>query len=301
MNISNEDVNSLLPRDEAALKAVLKTPYDSVYKLSPDGSTYVEPFLLNGTPVRQQEPEAVMKEEAHKRIQLNPSNDALKAHKHLSDNSSKFKKIREIFGEGSKYHPNQLVAKRFLPPRGFCQKELMYRLVCKISDLQHLYNTGDLAMDPFDFIRWRIIKKVGSLLANPWDNPKSFIRTVVYKLADDSEQTGAKTYQDSVVRYAVLLSAAKRNHLGNYGHKGKNRKKTLKQTTLPYAAAAPRPRVKISRDDIVDSRPEAAPAVARPVQRRARLAAGPPIYAGVNAYRAGQKQQQRSQQRPKRN
>jgi hypothetical protein len=41
--------------------------------------------------------------------------------------------------------------------------------------------------------------------------------------------------------------------------------------------------------------------VAQPVQKRARLAAGPPIYAGVNAYRAGQKQQQRSQQRPKRN
>ncbi|PNP49243.1 hypothetical protein THARTR1_10045 [Trichoderma harzianum] len=241
-----------------------------------------------------------MKDQAHKRVQLNPSNDALKVHKHLSDNSSKFKKIREIFGEGSKYHPNQLVAKRFLPPRGFCQKEAMYRLACKISDLQHLYNIGDLAMDPFDFIRWRIIKKVGSLLANPWDNPKSFIRTVVYKLADDSEHTGTKTYQDSVMRYAVLLSAAKRNHLGNYGHKGKNRKKTLQQTILPYTAAAPRPRVKISRDDIVDSRPEASPAVARPVQRRARLAAGPPIYAGVNAYRAGQKQQQRSQQCPKR-
>lgn len=241
-----------------------------------------------------------MKDEAHKRIQLNPSNDALKhAHKRFSDNSSKFKKIREIFGEGSKYHPNQLVAKRFLPQRGFCQKEAMYRLACKISDLQHLYNTGHLVMDPFDFIRWRIIKKVGSLLAKPGDNPKRFIRTVVYKLADDSEDTGTKTYQDSVMRYAVLLSAEKRNHLGNYGHKGKNRKKTLQQTTLPYRAAAPRPRVKISRDDIVDSRPEASPAVARPVQRRARLAAGPPIYAGVNAYRAGQKQQQCSQKRPK--
>lgn len=51
MNISNEAVNSLLPRDEAALKAVLKTSYDSVYKLSPDGSTYMEPLLLRGTPV----------------------------------------------------------------------------------------------------------------------------------------------------------------------------------------------------------------------------------------------------------
>ncbi|QYT03191.1 hypothetical protein H0G86_010160 [Trichoderma simmonsii] len=177
----------------------------------------------------------------------------------------------------------------------------MYRLACKISDLQHLYNTGDLVMDPFDFIRWRIIKKLGSLLASPWDSPKRFIRTVVYKLSDDTEHTGTRIYQDSVMRHAVLLSAAKRNHLGNYGHKGKGRKNTLQQKTLPYTAAAPRPRVKLSKDDIVDSRPEASAAVARPVQRRAQLAAGPPIYAGVNAYRAGQKQQQRSQQRPKRN
>lgn len=103
------------------------------------------------------------------------------------------------------------------------------------------------------------------------------------------------------MRHAVLLSAAKRNHLGNYGHKGKGRKNTLQQKTLPYTAAAPRPRVKISKEDLVDSRPEASAAVARPVQRRAQLAAGPPIYAGVNAYRAGQKQQQRSEQRPKRN
>lgn len=53
MDISNKAFNSLLPSDEAALRAVLKTSYDSVYKLSPDGSTFLEPFLLHGTPVER--------------------------------------------------------------------------------------------------------------------------------------------------------------------------------------------------------------------------------------------------------
>ncbi|UKZ78915.1 hypothetical protein TrVFT333_006662 [Trichoderma virens FT-333] len=267
-------LTDLLPSDEVKLRAVLKTPYDRVYRLSPDGSTFLEPESSWDSLDRYlegQAPEAVMKDEAHKRLLLNPNDKTLKdAHKHYSDNSSKFKKIREIFGEGSKYHPNQLIAKQ-----------------------------GELAMDPFDFIRWRIIKKAGSLLEKPGDTPKNFIRTVVYKLCDpDSQAAGAKVYHDSVMRQAVLLSAAQRNHLGNYGSKGKHRKNSAtQQRPLPYREAVPRQRARLSRDDVVDNRPEASRALARPVQRRARPAAGPPIYAGVNAFRAGQQQRQRTQQR----
>ncbi|KAL7946995.1 hypothetical protein V8C42DRAFT_364244 [Trichoderma barbatum] len=294
MNTPYGTGTSMLSTEKTALKAVMQTPFDSVYKLSPDGMTYLEPLMLR-------EPEAVKKGETQKLVALNPSNKKLQdALKRYSDNSSKFKKIREVFGENSRYHPNQLIGKQYLPPGGLCQKEPMYRLACKISDLKHLYRTGELAMDPFDFIRWRVIKKAGSLLAKPGDSPKDFIRTVVYKLCDDSVASNAKIYQDSVMRQAVLLSAAQRNQLGNYGHKGKNRKNSgMRQTTLPYRGATPRQRSRLSIDDVVDNRPEAAPALTRPLaaERRARPAARPTIYAGVNAFRAQRQQQQRSQQR----
>jgi hypothetical protein len=97
----------------------------------------------------------------------------------------------------------------------------MYRLACKISDLQHLKEIGELAMDPFDFIRWRIMKKAASLLVKPGDSPKNFLRTIIYKLCDDTKDPKGKVYQDSVMRRAVLLSARKRNHLGHYGSKKK--------------------------------------------------------------------------------
>ena len=41
------------PKDAATLRALLKTPFESVYKISPDGSTFLEPLLLRGTPVER--------------------------------------------------------------------------------------------------------------------------------------------------------------------------------------------------------------------------------------------------------
>lgn len=41
------------PSDAATLRQLLKTPYDSVYKVSSDGKTYLEPLMLRGTPVQR--------------------------------------------------------------------------------------------------------------------------------------------------------------------------------------------------------------------------------------------------------
>ncbi|UKZ64150.1 uncharacterized protein TrAtP1_005369 [Trichoderma atroviride] len=39
--------------DQATLLRVLQTPFEQIYKLSPDGKTYLEPPLLRGTPVER--------------------------------------------------------------------------------------------------------------------------------------------------------------------------------------------------------------------------------------------------------
>lgn len=41
------------PKDAATLRELLKTPYDRVYKVSPDGRTFLEPLLLRGTLVER--------------------------------------------------------------------------------------------------------------------------------------------------------------------------------------------------------------------------------------------------------
>ncbi|EGR50332.1 uncharacterized protein TRIREDRAFT_105346 [Trichoderma reesei QM6a] len=267
------------PQDAATLRELLKTPYDSVYKVTPDGKTFLEPLLLRGTP--RQEPESEKKREVAYLSQLNPRDKALRASlKRYRDNSSKFKKIREVFGEPSRYHPNQLLSKDYLPSSGLCQMELMYRLACKISDLQHLYRMGALAMDPFDFIRWRLIKKAASFMRNPGDNPKKSIRTIVYKLCDDSVGVMSRPYQDSVMRHAVLMSAAQRNHLSAYGPRGRWRKYWLSD----------------KRDSPYSTRARSQRHAAALARARAAAASTGPVYTGVNAFRAQQQQRRREAQ-----
>lgn len=258
----------------------------------------------------RQEPESEKKSEVAYLSRLNPRDKALRASlKRLRDNSSKFKKIREVFGEHSRYHPNQLLSKDYLPPGGLCQKEPMYRLACKISDLKHLHRTGALAMDPFDFIRWRIIKKAASFMPNPGDNPKHSIRTMVYKLCDDSIDVLSRPYQDSVMRHAVLMSAAQRNHLGAYGPRGRWRKYWLTdQRESAYSKRAFRSpqKSRLAEEDVVDHQLSGSPLPrARRRERhaaalaRARAAAAPtaPVYSGVNAFRAQQQQRREAEER----
>ncbi|KAH0499704.1 hypothetical protein TgHK011_006879 [Trichoderma gracile] len=287
------------PQDAATLRELLKTPYDS----NPSWDSLVE-FL------DRQEPESEKKREVAYLSQLNPRDKALRASlKRYRDNSSKFKKIREIFGEHSRYHPNQLFAKEYLPEGGLCQMEQMYRVACKISDLKHLHRTGALAMDPFDFIRWRLIKKAASFMRNPGDNPKTSIRTLVYKLCDDSVGVLSRPYQDSVMRHAVLMSAAQRNHLSAYGPRGRTRKYWLSdQRNSPYSSRAFRSpqKSRLTEEDVVDHYTGSPlPLASRRSQRhaaalaRARAAAAStgPVYTGVNAFRAQQQQRREAEKR----
>ncbi|KAL6894794.1 hypothetical protein GGI43DRAFT_386379 [Trichoderma evansii] len=288
--------------DIATLKRLLMTPFEQVYKLSPDGKTFEGSWDSLDTFLARQAPEAEEKRAAHARLQLDPNNKKLqKEFKHYSDNSSKFKKIREIFGEGGRYHPNQIIGKRCLPLQGLCQMEPMYKLACKITDLQCLQDRGELLMDPFDFIRWRIIKKAVSLLVKPGDTPKSFLRSIVYRLGDDCNGVKGKIYEDSVMRQAALLSARGRNLLNSYGPKKRFIKAGGRQAHLPFRPVIrndQRQRPRLLSSDVINNTSEASQASARWVEgQRARHNAAPPIYTGVNDYRARQKQLQQAQQR----
>ncbi|EQL01226.1 acyl-CoA thioesterase II [Ophiocordyceps sinensis CO18] len=215
----------------------LQTPFDAVYELSPDGAHYVKPASLRDTPVAkitQDSPywipsweslddylakeggEDAKKQEWRIRLQRNPGDKkAREAVKKHQDNMSKHYKIREIFGPDSDYHPNQVVSKRHLPTRGLCRKEVMYRLACKISELRELHARGVLAMEPWDFIRWRIGKKIQEKLSLPGKSASSFMASAVYRLCDEN-QDGSNPHGDAVLRAAVMLAARSQKRLGNY-------------------------------------------------------------------------------------
>lgn len=182
--------------------------------------------------------------------------------------------------------------------------EPMYKLACKISDLQCLQNQGQLGMDPFDFIRWRVIKKAASMLVKPGDTPKSFLRTIIYRLGDDCNGVNGKAYEDSVMRQAALLSARERHLLNSYGPKKRFIKSVGRQAHLPFRPAIRNVQRRIPRllsVDVRNSIPQASTAQARrnEAQRaqQARRNAVPSVYNGVNDYRARQQQRQQAQRR----
>jgi len=79
--------------------------------------------------------------------------DTAKRH---SDNCSKQHKIGKMFGSDTVAHPNQVANKRYLPEDGLCEQETVYSLALRLYDLEFLYQHGELTMQPWDFLRWRI-------------------------------------------------------------------------------------------------------------------------------------------------
>ncbi|KAK5994396.1 hypothetical protein PT974_04870 [Cladobotryum mycophilum] len=301
------------------LRRVLQTPPDQIFKVSSDGQTYLEPAMLRGVPVakldekspywqrswasldkllEKQAPEAEMKEAARRRLLVDPKNAGLlKEHKRLCDNSSKFIKIREVFGPNGRYHPNQLVGKQHLPARGLCQMEEMYKLACKISDMQELHRRGELKMDPFDFIRWRIVKLASGFLKFIGQKSTN-IKTIISNLGG-YEDPKLEIYQDPFMREAVILSATYRgrtNCYGSRGKKGRNASAPLKATPYPLP-----PGTEISRSRVRAASSGAETIANTPIakeeeteEKGSKLPTRPRVqyqstgYTGVNGYRAKQ-------------
>ncbi|EGU87549.1 hypothetical protein FOQG_09367 [Fusarium oxysporum f. sp. raphani 54005] len=293
-----------------AVTEMLRTPWSDVYRISPDGQKYISPQCLNGTLVQkitedsdywvprwfsleaylaQEDSEEKKKRESKEQYRINPHNkDLAKKHKLHMDNVSKQRKIREIFGHDSPYHPNQLVSKHHLPAEGLCEQELMYKLACKVSDLRVLHDKGELAMDPWDFLRWRIAKKMQSMFTMSAQSGRDVIKRIVFSICEDSGSKGAsKIYEDPTLRAAIIRSAGYQGRLASFRKPGDKSRITKTKTNTAGMGSI------IQRRSKVDPIPSALirqSALSRSDKRQKR-STQPSTYGGVNAYRAQQQQQ----------
>ncbi|KAF7552724.1 hypothetical protein G7Z17_g4111 [Cylindrodendrum hubeiense] len=309
-----------LPAGETGIDHILQIPWDQVYSISHNG-TYKTPVALRGTPINKidengpyweqswasldkylerEHAEEVLKNEFHERLLRSPNDGYLaKQHKRHQDNVSKQKKIREIFGRDSPYHPNQLVSKHHLPSGGLCHQELMYKLACKISDLRFLHKKGDITMDPWDFLRWRIARKAQSLVGSTWQSTRDVIKTVATRICDDShEGQAADKYKDRVLRMAVLRSAQQQHQINRYKSKDTAKPAGIQKTTrqVPQSTINPRPRPRprpvgssLPANRSLNSSTTSSTAATREQQQRRERLARPSEYQGVNAFRAQQR------------
>ncbi|KAF4450337.1 acyl- thioesterase ii [Fusarium austroafricanum] len=290
-----------------AVIQMLRHPWPLVYKFSPDGEKYISPQCLNGTPatkitetgeywkpgwfsldsyLAQEQAEEDKKKESKEKLRLDRNNKTLAAEYKLHmDNVSKHRKIREIFGPGSPYHPNQIVSKHHLPERGLCQQELMYKLGCKISDLKVLQDKKELAMDPFDFLRWRVTRKMQSMFDKSAQSGRDVIKRIINSICDDSGPNGStRNYEDPLLRAAIIRSARYQNRSASFNLPGEQGKKSTKSKSITAGKGSIGQTR--SRDEPISSALARQTTSSR-IEKRPRPAPTS-TYQGVNAWRAQQ-------------
>ncbi|KAG5925636.1 hypothetical protein E4U42_004110 [Claviceps africana] len=304
---------------EAIFKKTLQTPYEAVFTLDSTGTYYVQPASVRGVPVSRidvqssywetswdsldeflarESREKELKEKYLKLKRQKPSDVPIsKRAKVHQDNMSKHVKIREIFGDESPYHPNQLVSKQHLPDEGLCQKEFMYRIACKVSDLKVLHKKGLLQMDPWDFLRWRVHLQISDKVNRIGQSAKGCVRSVIGKLFDHQDGSPA----DPIMREAILLSALYQNRLASFKNHGKAEytpdTSVMKylEATMPEGSRPSRPKDLAAKPVLKQVRRQSGSAKADArkqlnlearEERRRRLKAQAGTYQGVNAFRA---------------
>lgn len=225
---------------------MLAKKHEEVYEVNEDTKLYFRPQCLRGTStarltesspewdhkwasldayIANEADEEQRKADAKHELDMHPTKDVTRKrlkemYKLHQDNCSKQIKIREIFGANSPspYHPNQLVASQHLPLQGLCQQELLYKLACKISDMQDLHKLGFLTMDPYDFVRWRINRTLADRLPNVVAPGARFTTGIIRALGDPNvTKSGLRRGKvDAVFREAVILAAAHGGRLGSF-------------------------------------------------------------------------------------
>lgn len=323
-----EDANEQSERIELTDETtkVLRTRWDEVYQLSEDGATYIRPRFMRGVPVGRMPgsyrdrswaklEDYLAKEDEEERLKAEYNDrvasamtagpvpkelrDRCKMHK---DNVSKHRKIREVFGGTSTMHPNQVLAKGHLPEAGLCEQEVMYMLGCKFTDLAMLSTRGELAMDPWDFLRWRIGRLVEQKLTLPGQSGRRSIRGVIFGIRSEKSD-------DPVFREIILHSARLAGNSGRYGQRKKKnlgvvqepRPTKLWRSQVSTSSSARQPpkatcdthraaRPMSQQAEAEQRRAERRAAIREQERRRAESGSG---YQGVNAFRQRQQKSQR--------
>ncbi|KAG5980758.1 hypothetical protein E4U55_003683 [Claviceps digitariae] len=307
---------------DPVFKKTLQTPHEAVFTLDSTDTHYVQPASLRGVPVSridEQSPywetswdslddflaresrEKELKEHYMALKRQRPSDVAIsKRAKNHQDNMSKHVKIREIFSDVSPYHPNQLVSKHHLPEDGLCQKEFMYRIACKVSDLKVLHKKGLLKMDPWDFLRWRVHLQISDKVNRIGQSARGCVRSVIGKLFDHQDGSPA----DPIMREAILLSAHYQNRLASFKNHGKatftpdtSVMRYLEATKPDGSRLNPRkdPATKAAYKQLHRQSSSAKAEMREQLklearqERRRRLKAQAGTYQGVNAFRAQRK------------
>jgi hypothetical protein len=280
---------------------ILNTRFEEVYELSEDGQTYVRPSWLRGVPV-QKMPESsaywisswdsldtyLAREEIEENLKeygeraaMDPTNKGIQnRHKLHKDNVSKHRKIREVFGGDTQRHPNQLVAKGHLPLQGLCEQEAMYMLGCKMTDLQHLSMKGKLAMEPWDFLRWRIGRLLMNRLSIVGESGKEQIRSVIFNIS--SEKSDDPTFRE-IIRYSARLT-------GRDARYGQKKPSGSGSRALPRTIRRAQGHNARRRSPIRQPTKEERRQALQETRRQRAQQQGQPAYQGVNAYRAQRRQ-----------
>ncbi|KAJ3486422.1 hypothetical protein NLG97_g6619 [Lecanicillium saksenae] len=278
--ISRSPIDDVPVSLKIQMRQQLGTDSEAVFVLSPDGKTYRDPLPLRGVPVEPQEKKQHFRSQAEALgiRKTDRKNKIRQAEKVASDDCSKYAKIREIFGDGNgKYHPNQLVAKKYMPPGGLCEKELLYKFALKISNLQDLYKKQKLTMDPYDFYRWAICKNLKSDLHNAVNHTRNGLTGVIRTLGDDGP------HADRVFRTIVLYWASLTGNENKFGkQKGGQRARRLGNGSATPVRNLPQEKIGLGGRDL-------ALRISRLEMRRRRRHAATvktAVYQGVNAHRA---------------
>ncbi|TDZ18739.1 hypothetical protein Cob_v008398 [Colletotrichum orbiculare MAFF 240422] len=232
-----ESTNAPDPRDNeqaAALLEITHTPWSRVFVTSRDGQTFISPAMLHGVPtepitengeyweqtwtkfddainterLRQQYEQDVDEWRQRRQVGLPTAQEEAEFAKKQYRNrrfTTEAKAAKRWFCPGTTLHPNQMMAKQYLPERGLCQSYIIYQICNLLSRLHALHERGELTIQPIYFLLWRMSVTFDRM---PSTGPRSIYKSIV-----DQDHPSF----DPVLRQAILRGAQHMNSFNSYG------------------------------------------------------------------------------------